>query len=48
MTLLNIFLLEMNFEIHYWITSSSYILHASKISRKSKLNSYAINKLFKL
>ena len=32
-------------QIHYWITTSSYILHAYKISRKLKINSYVINKL---
>ena len=31
-----------------WITSSSYILHACKYFRKLKINSYVINKLFKL
>ena len=35
-------------QIHHWITSSSYILHACKISRKLKINNYVINKLFKL
>ena len=31
-------------QIHYWIIFSSYILHAYKISRKLKINSYLINK----
>ena len=31
-------------QIHRWITSSSYILHVCKISRKLKINSYIINK----
>ena len=35
-------------QTHYWITSSSYILHACKISRKLKINNYVTNKLFKL
>ena len=35
-------------QIHNWITSSSYILYACKISRKLKINNYVINKLFKL
>ena len=35
-------------EIHHWITYSSYILHTWKISKKLKINSYVINKLFKL
>ena len=30
------------------MTYSSYILYAYKISRKLKINSYVINKLFKL
>ena len=32
-------------QIHHWITSSSYILYTCKISRKLKINSYVINKL---
>ena len=35
-------------QIHYWITSSSYILYVCKISRKLKITSYVINKFFKL
>ena len=35
-------------QIHHWIASSSYILYTCKISRKLKINSYVINKLFKL
>ena len=35
-------------QTHHWITSSSYILHVCKISKKLKINSYVINKLFKL
>ena len=35
-------------QIHRWFTSFSYIIHACKISKKLKINSYVINKLFKL
>ena len=35
-------------QIYHWITSSSYILHACKSSRKLKINNYVINNLFKL
>ena len=43
------FFIEGEFQqIHHWITCSSYILHACKISRKLKINRYIINKLFKL
>ena len=35
-------------QIHHWITSSSYILYPCKIYRKLKINNYVINKLFKL
>ena len=35
-------------QINYWIIYSFYILHTYKISRKLKINSYVINKLFKL
>ena len=35
-------------QIHYWITSYSYILHTCKISKILKINSYIIKKLFKL
>ena len=35
-------------QVHHWITYSSYIIHACKIARKVKINSYIINKLFKL
>ena len=35
-------------QIHHWIAFSSYILYTCKISRKLKINSYVINKLFKL
>ena len=35
-------------QIHYWITSFSYILYAWKILRKLKIINYVINKLFKL
>ena len=31
-------------QIHHWITFSSYILHVCKISRKLNINSYVINK----
>ena len=34
-------------QIYNWITTSSYDLHAYKISRKLKINSYFINKIFK-
>ena len=34
--------------IQYHCCECSYILHACKISRKLKINSYVINKLFKL
>ena len=35
-------------QIHHWITFSSYILLACKIPRKLKINNYVINRLFKL
>ena len=35
-------------QIHHWITFSSYNLHVCKISKKLKINSYIINNLFKL
>ena len=35
-------------QIHNWITFSSYVYNVCKISRKLKHNSYVINKLFKL
>ena len=35
-------------QIYCWITYSSYILHACKIYKKLEINSYVINKLFKL
>ena len=35
-------------QIHHWMTFSSYILHAYKISRKLNIDSYVIDKLFKL
>ena len=35
-------------QIHHWIISSSYIFYACKISKKLNINSYVINKLFKL
>ena len=35
-------------QIHHWMTFSSYIFHACKIFRKLKINSYIINKFFKL
>ena len=35
-------------QIYHSITSSSYILYICKIYRKLKINSYVINKLFKL
>ena len=47
-TLLNIFLLDVNFDKFTVGLHSSYILHACKISRKLKINRYVINKLFKL
>ena len=43
-----IFIKSEFWQIYHWITFSSYIVHACKISRKSKINSYVINKLFKL
>ena len=46
---MKIFLLEVNFDKFTinWITFSSHIFHTCKISRKLKINSAAINKLFK-
>ena len=35
-------------QIYNWITSSFSILHICKISKKLKINSYIINKFFKL
>ena len=35
-------------QIHHWMTFSSNIFHACKIFRKLKINSYIINKFFKL
>ena len=48
-TLLNIFLLNVNFNkftivLHFFLI---YITQACKISRKSKINSYIINQMFK-
>ena len=34
-------------QVYYWITFSFYILYAFKISRKSKINNYVINEMFK-
>ena len=39
-------IVTLNYKIHYWITFSSYIFHACKISRKLKINSYIIHKFF--
>ena len=42
------FLIECQFwQIHRWITLSSYIFYACKISRWSNINSHVINQLFK-
>ena len=39
---------ERDRDVHSWITSSSYITHTCKNFRKLKINSYFIDKLFKL
>ena len=35
------------FQIHHWITFSSYIFYTCKISKRSKINNYVINQMFK-
>ena len=48
-TLFNVFLLEVNFDKStIGLPFFSYIIHTCKISNKLKINSYVINKLFKL
>ena len=42
-----LFIVDEFWQIHNWITFSSYIYNVFKISRKLKYNSYVINKLFK-
>ena len=35
------------FQILHWITFSSYIFYTCKISKRSKINNYVINQMFK-
>ena len=41
-----LFIIGEFWEFYYWITSFFYIFHTCKISKKLKINSYVINKLF--
>ena len=45
---LYLFIIGEFWQIHHWMKFSSYIFHACKIFRKLKINSYIINKFFKL